>query len=229
MQSLGASADSTAAQQFNAAPQNGANTNLMQQTDSSIATPNLGSSVNDQPDGTAPDADQASQDVNHLGQPSVDSDVTATGGADRVTAAYVSDASDAADGATINAGGSINISTTNLYHLQQITGSASVGLVGYGAGISVFAVNNNASAYVGSYGTLRAGGAITVTAADQDSQQTPTQIKGLGGAAGLIAVEANIATLNLTSNTTALVKDHAGIQGAGRRDGTRHSRVQPGS
>ena len=180
----------------------------MQQTDQSMATPDLTSNINYQTNGTAPDAAQAGNDVNSLGQPTVDGDITATAGSDRITGAFVDSADSAADGASITSGGAITILATNLYDVQQTTGDGNLGAVAVGAGISVTSIQNTTQACVGNYGTLRGGSGLNaqvmIQAVDQDDQ--PTHINTIGGAAGLYAAAANVATLNLTSNTTAHFK-----------------------
>src|SRR5208337_4344982 len=128
--SLGAATDSTAANQFDMP---GGGTDLMNQADQSMATSDPTSNINYQPNGTAPNAAQAGNDVNSLGEPTVDGDITATGGSDRITGAYVDAADSAADGASISSGGIITIVATNLYDVQQTTGEANVGAVAVGA------------------------------------------------------------------------------------------------
>ena len=210
MLSLGANTDATAANQFNAS---GNGSNLMQQTDQGMNTPDLTSNINYQPGGTAPDANQAAQDVKNLGEPTVDGDISATAGSDRITGAFVDSAGSAADGATISSGGAITIGANNLYSVQQTTGDGNLGLGAYGAAVSVTSIHNNTQASIGNYGSLRAAGAISIQAADQGSQ--PTQINGIAGAAGYYAADANVATLNLTSDTTAKLQNNAKILGAG--------------
>ena len=106
--SLGASTDSTAANQFNASS---GGTNLMQQTDQSMNTPDLTNDINYQPGGTAANASQAGQDVNSLGEPTVDSAVTAAVGGDRITGAFLDNADSVADAASITSGGTITINS----------------------------------------------------------------------------------------------------------------------
>ena len=208
--SLGANTDPTAANQFDAS---GGGTDLMQQTDQSMATPNLTSAINYQPGGTAPDAAQAGSDVNSLGQATVDGEITAIAASDRVTGAFVDSADSAADAASITSGGAITIDATNDYDVQQTTGDANLGLGAVGAAIGVTSIQNNTQAYVGDYASLRASGAISIQAADQDDQ--PTHINGIAGAAGLyLAATANVARLNFTSNTTAELQSNAVILGA---------------
>ena len=208
--SLGASTDGTAANQFNASS---GGTNLMQQADQSMNTPDLTNDINYQPGGTAANASQAGQDVNSLGEPTVDSAVTAAVGGDRITGAFLDNADSVADAASITSGGTITINSKNLYAVQQTTGDGNLGLNAPGAAVSVTSIQNNTQAYVGNYGRLQAGGAISIQATDQDSQ--PVQVTGIAGAAGLYAAQGNVAILNLTSNTTAQLNNNAAILAAG--------------
>ncbi len=214
VQSLGANTDPTAATEFNRTAQSNPDGSLLNQTDNSMQTPNVTNAINYQTSGTAPDAAQAGQDVSSLGQETADGDVSAITSTDRITGAFVDDAPSAADGASIVTG-AITIQSTNLYHVQQTTGDAALGLGAAGAGIGVASVTNNTQAYVGNYDTLQATGPITIAATDQDSQTTPTQLTSIGGAAGLLALSANVATLNVTSNTSAELHDDAAILGGG--------------
>ena len=215
VQSLGASTDATAATEFNRTAQSNSNGSLLNQTDNSMQTPNVTNAINYQNSGTAPDAAQAGQDVSGLGQATADGAVSAITSNDRITAAFVDDGPSAADGANIVSGDGIAIVATNTDPVQQTTGDAAVGLGAGGAGIAVANVTNNTEAYVGKYDTLQAAGIIEIVATDKDSQTTPTQLNSIGGAAGFIAVNANVALLNVTSNITAQLHDHAAILEAG--------------
>jgi len=208
--SLGADTDSTASQQFNAAS---GGTDLMQQTDQSMNTPDLTGNINYQANGTAPTATEAGQDVSSLGEPTVDGYVSGTAGSDRVTGAFVDSADNAADAVTITAGGTITIGANNSYDVQQTTGDGNLALEAVGAAVSVTSIHNNTQAYVGNYGRLKAGGAVSINATDQNFE--PTRINGIAGAAGFYVADANVATLNLTSNTAAQVQNNAAILAAG--------------
>ena len=208
--SLGASTDPTAENQFDV--QNGG-TDLLQQTDQNIATPSLTTAINYQTTGTAPAATQAGTAVIDLGQPSIDADLTAAAGADRVTGAFIDPATDAAQAASISASGAINVTSSNTYDVQQTTGDANLGPVAIGAAVSVATVQTNTQAVVGSYASLTSGGAITIQATDQDSE--PMQITGIAGSGAIVGAVANVATLNFTSDTSTQVGNNAVILGEG--------------
>ncbi|HYV35524.1 MAG TPA: right-handed parallel beta-helix repeat-containing protein, partial [Gemmataceae bacterium] len=118
-------------------------------------------------------------------------------------------------GASIVAGGTISITSTNQYDVKVTSGNASFGQLAVGAGFAIANVRNNTEAYAGNFSTMTAGGAVTVQATEQDSQHDGTQVTSIGAAAGLIGIADNVATLNVVSNTTARLKDHAAILGGG--------------
>jgi hypothetical protein len=134
-------------------------------------------------------------------------------GTDRITAAFVANAPNAASAVQIHAGGDVKIQADHDYHVSQLTGTAAVGLVAAGAGISVATINNVTQSYLGTYNTIDAGGDVTIHASDEQKAQ-PTTIKSLGAAAGLFVVEANVAVVTLNSDTDAYVNSQAEIQGA---------------
>ena len=139
--------------------------------------------------------------------------MTAPAGTDRVTGAFIDSAPNAAGAASISASGAINVTASNTYSVQQTTGNGDLGLGAVDAAIGVATVQTNTQATVGSYAKLSSGGPITVQATDQDSQ--PTQITGIAGAGGVVVAQANVATLNFTSNTSAQIQNHAVILGSG--------------
>ena len=216
--SIGADTDSTAANQFNT---NGNGNDLLQQTDSGMNTPDPTGAINYQPNGTAPDAAQAGNDVTSQGEPTVDGAIDATAGSGPMTGAFVASADSAADGASVYAGGLLTIAANNYYGVQQTTGDGNIGLGAVGAAVSVTNIHNNTQAYAGSYATLQAVGTpvyhgsagtqgpITIQANDQGGGI----INAIAGAGGFFAAEANVATLNLTSNTSANVMNNAVILG----------------
>ncbi len=210
VQSLGADTDGTANTEFDRSASGG--DSLRTQVNNSVATPPVWNAVSYQYAGTSPVVDRAGEQVDNLDQPTVDSSTSAITGSDRVTAAFIDDAG-AGSGAQIVAGGNIIIESDNLYHLDQSTGNVAVGFVGVGTGIGVGSVHNTTEAYVGNYGTLQAGGDVTVKATDHE-RDASSSLNTVGGSAGFIALDANVGTLSVQSDTTARLKDNSSILAA---------------
>jgi len=208
--SLGDPTNSGAIDEFAKPSKNDPSQNLSGQTDDSSATQDLSSAV-----GNNSSAQQAGSKVDGLNNPTVADELSGSP-ADRITAAIIDDASSGALKSTIDAKGSVSVTASNKYAVQQSTGAVAGGGVAYGASVSVADVTNTTLAKVGSRNIIAANGNITIDANDStftpQAGVSPVTQTVFGGQGGGITIDNNEARFTLTSNTTAVVEQLAELQ-----------------
>jgi hypothetical protein len=206
---LGANESDAGTQEFNKTNKNDPNSSLLGQTQNSTKAPSVQIDPLSKQGGSSI-AGNATTDAANVDVPNLPADVGMIGSGDKVTAAFIEDGSGRAAPSQIHSGGNVAIQATNTYHVEQLTGSAAGGLVGVGAGIGVATVHNTTQAYLGTYNHVSAKGDVIISATDSDTK--PTTLTAVGGAAGGVAIDYNVADLTLDSSTTANVGSHAVVE-----------------
>ncbi|KAG1649188.1 hypothetical protein GQR58_029240 [Nymphon striatum] len=115
-------------------------------------------------------------------------------------------------GATIEAGGGINITANEDLDLFGIAGAIAAGAVGIGIAVLVLTVDSNVEAHVTSAARLGAtNGKITVAATHTEK----TRAIAFGGQGGVVAIGGQVAVLNDTAVQNAHIDSGAAITEAG--------------
>ncbi|HEY1378701.1 MAG TPA: hypothetical protein VGF55_18020, partial [Gemmataceae bacterium] len=202
--SLGAPIDAAGAAQFNQP--------LRDRTNQDVGTDDVSPYLNyNDPQGTA---GRAAAEVQAVGGSSVTGALdSAADTSNKVTAAFVASGDGPATGAAVTAGGNITLSSSNQYNLSMTTGQGTGGAVGIGAGIGIGHVHNTVQAFVGNYGRLQAGGAVTVHAQDQQ-KSGHSEVDAFGGTGGVVAASGIVGTLGVDTNTDAHVGGSAVVAGS---------------
>ncbi|MFU8776147.1 MAG: LEPR-XLL domain-containing protein, partial [Roseovarius sp.] len=122
------------------------------------------------------------------------------------TAAFI------AAGASVTAGGDIDIDARQTSEIDVIVGGVGVGLLGAGGGIGIMTIDNDVTAFVETGSTLSAGGTVSIDARlDQTAELTA--FAGAGAAFG--ALSAGVAVISETSDVEASLRDDVTITRAG--------------
>ena len=103
------------------------------------------------------------------------------------------------DGATVEAGSHVDISARQKIDIDILTGAASVGALGLGAGIGVVNVSSASQAFISGTAQVEAGGNVQVTAHSDDTGKLNSYV----GTGGIVAVNAALAIYNDDSSTIA--------------------------
>jgi len=124
------------------------------------------------------------------------------------TTAYI------ADGATVSAGDSVGVRAKERIEFNSFAGTASVGAVGIGAGISIVTIGSKVDAYIGD-ATITAGSGLTDGVTVQSALVTDITGKAWGGQAGGVAVGAQVVVVHDNSQQFAHINGGAEVRRAG--------------
>ncbi|MCX2983413.1 leukotoxin LktA family filamentous adhesin [Halieaceae bacterium IMCC14734] len=103
-------------------------------------------------------------------------------------------------GATLDAGNTLAIKSTDYTTATTKTGGAAVGSVGVGGAVGVTTITNTTEAAVAEDANLSGGNMLTIAAKNTQKTDEDTRVIAFGGAAGLVGIGAAVAYVD-TDNT----------------------------
>ena len=199
--SMGSPLDTAGAGQFDAGLQGQVNNNI---------------ALNPLPlSGSNSSAQNAASRTGSIAQPSINPALaTGSGAGDRVTAAYVEDAGNIINRASIRAGGDLTISASNRYAVNVTGGSGAGGGLSVGVSIANVRIDNAVRAFAGRFSRLTAGGGITIDASDRPNARSTIALTA--GSGGLLAGAGADGKLIVNAMAEAGLGDDAVIDGGAR-------------